>query len=168
MNMKKKHVQIIIMLYCLSWLLPPSPSIRAAPEQRRPLQRRRALRHLLATGPPGGRRQPRLRRNRRRVRAKLRRARLAGRRLVITGGASQLQGVSELATLILEKQVRIGRPLRVSGLAEATSGAAFATCAGLLRFAVENRGELDETPRIPPEAQGIRCGRLGQRLRENL
>jgi len=94
--------------------------------------------------------------------------RLAGRRLVITGGASQLQGVSELATLILEKQVRIGLPLRISGLAEATSGAAFATCAGLLRFAVENRGELDETPRISPEAQGFRFGRVGQWLKENL
>ena len=32
--------------------------------------------------------------------------RRAGRRLVLTGGASQLQGTRELASLILEKQVR--------------------------------------------------------------
>ncbi len=94
--------------------------------------------------------------------------RIAGRRLVLTGGASQLQGARELAAQILEKQVRIGRPLRISGLAEATSGPAFATCAGLIRFAVENRGELNETPRIAPEAHGMSFGRLGQWLRENI
>ncbi len=94
--------------------------------------------------------------------------RVAGRRLVLTGGASQLQGVRELAALILEKQVRIGRPLRINGLAEATSGPAFSSCAGLLRYAAENRGKLSETPRIAAEAQGVRLGRLGQWLRENL
>src|SRR3546814_2653597 len=37
---------------------------------------------------------------------------VAGRRVVLTGGGSQLQGVRELAQLILDKQVRMGRPLR--------------------------------------------------------
>ena len=45
---------------------------------------------------------------------------VAGRRVVLTGGACQLHGARELAGLILDKQVRIGRPMRVKGLAEAT------------------------------------------------
>ena len=43
---------------------------------------------------------------------------IAGRRVVLTGGASQLAGVRELAQLVLDKQVRMGRPIRIGGLAE--------------------------------------------------
>ncbi len=79
-------------------------------------------------------------------------AETAGRRVVLTGGASQLPGVRELAQRVLDKQVRLGRPLRVArplsvasksggtsftGLAEATSGPAFATTAGLLAVAMQ-------------------------------
>src|SRR5205823_13792227 len=35
---------------------------------------------------------------------------VAGRRVVLTGGASQLHGTREFAALILDKQVRMGRP----------------------------------------------------------
>lgn len=93
---------------------------------------------------------------------------VAGRRLVLTGGASQLQGVRELAAMILEKQVRIGRPLRVNGLAEATSGPAFATCAGLLRYAVERSAETGPTGRDASESATSWTGRITQWLRENL
>jgi cell division protein FtsA len=67
---------------------------------------------------------------------------LAGRRVVLTGGASQLNDVRLLAGQILDKQVRLGRPMRISGLAEATGGPAFATAAGLLSFAADDRGEI--------------------------
>ena len=43
---------------------------------------------------------------------------VAGRRVVLTGGACQLHGAREFAALILDKQVRMGRPQRVAGLAE--------------------------------------------------
>lgn len=93
--------------------------------------------------------------------------RVSGRRLVLTGGASQLQGARELAALVLEKQVRIGRPLRIGGLAEATSGPAFSACAGLLRFAVtKGGGAREEAERLPGTPPG-RLGRIGQWLREN-
>lgn len=75
------------------------------------------------------------------VRARLTEARMlhtAGRRVVLTGGASQLQGVREMAEAILDKQVRLGRPRRIKGLPEAVSGPAFATCAGLLRYATQD------------------------------
>lgn len=60
---------------------------------------------------------------------------IAGRRVVLTGGSSQLQGISELAARVLDKQVRIGKPINIPGLAEATNGPAFSACAGLLLFA---------------------------------
>ncbi|NWH08413.1 MAG: cell division protein FtsA [Alphaproteobacteria bacterium] len=59
----------------------------------------------------------------------------SGRRVVLTGGASQLTGAREMAQRILNKQTRLGRPIRVQGLAEAIGGPAFATCAGLLGYA---------------------------------
>ena len=63
---------------------------------------------------------------------------VAGRSVVLTGGASQLTGVRELAARILDKQVRIGSPIRFTGLPDVTGGPAFATCAGLLSYA-DNR-----------------------------
>lgn len=77
---------------------------------------------------------------------------MGGRRMVLTGGASQLTGVRELATRVLEKQVRHGQPIKLTGLADATRGPAFSTCAGLLAF--------ESSP--PPEAFGspIRASRL--------
>ena len=65
----------------------------------------------------------------------------AGRRLVLTGGASLLHGVPEVAARILDKQVRVGRPIKVSGLAESTGGPAFAACAGLLSHALHGAPE---------------------------
>jgi cell division protein FtsA len=67
---------------------------------------------------------------------------IAGRRVVLTGGASQLNGAREIAARILSKQVRLGRPVKLSGLAEATGGAAFATCAGLALSAANRSSEF--------------------------
>ena len=94
--------------------------------------------------------------------------RLAGRRVVLTGGASQLQGVRELATLILDKQVRMGRPLRIGGLADSTGGPAFATCAGVLQYAVTRyAGPSNRARRPQDDANGV-LGRFGLWLRDNL
>lgn len=61
-------------------------------------------------------------------------ASLVGRRLVITGGASQLTGLSEVARRIVARNVRLGRPLGIAGLPEAGKGPAFATVVGLLIY----------------------------------
>ena len=58
----------------------------------------------------------------------------AGRRCVITGGASQLIGAGELAAKMLNKQVRKGKPMPYPGIAEAVSGPAFASIVGLLHY----------------------------------
>lgn len=65
-----------------------------------------------------------------------------GRRLVITGGASQLPGLRDLAQMILDKQVRLGRPIRLSGLPDAVSGPAFSTAAGLLTYISSHAHEM--------------------------
>ena len=90
---------------------------------------------------------------------------LAGRRVVLTGGASQLQGVRELASLILDKQVRLGRPLRLAGLAEATAGPAFAACAGLLHYPLQRHAEAACLAPARRREGGL-FGRFGLWLRE--
>lgn len=66
---------------------------------------------------------------------------VAGKRAVITGGASQLIGVRDLAGQVLGKQVRLARPKIIEGMADATSTAAFSTVAGLLHYAAAQRSE---------------------------
>ena len=95
----------------------------------------------------------------------------SARRIVLTGGASQLQGVGDLAGEILEKQIRLARPLPIQGLAESVAGANCATCAGILLYAAEHYDE----PQIrrplrehqPPQPAGGALGRIGQWLRAN-
>jgi cell division protein FtsA len=74
-----------------------------------------------------------------------------------------------MAARVLDKQVRPGRPLKLQGLAEATGGPAFATCAGLLAYAIRQPIEA----RVALAAPGInhrsgRLARLGRWLRESL
>jgi cell division protein FtsA len=70
--------------------------------------------------------------------------RIAGNRVVLTGGACQLPGVREMAARMLSRQVRLGRPAQLRGLPELASGPAFSTAAGLLSWAAgEGRGFQD-------------------------
>jgi cell division protein FtsA len=55
-------------------------------------------------------------------------------RVILTGGASQLAGLPDLAARILNRPVRVGRPLGVAGLPEAGKGPAFAVATGLLVY----------------------------------
>ncbi|CAA9259122.1 MAG: Cell division protein FtsA [uncultured Craurococcus sp.] len=80
-----------------------------------------------------------------------------GRRVVLTGGASQLVGVRELAARVLERQVRLGRPHPVRGLPETASGAAFAAPLGLLAWgAGEGRPLLELMPGLERPASRFR------------
>ena len=92
---------------------------------------------------------------------------VAGRRVVLAGGASQLAGTREMGSLVLDKQVRIGRPIKVAGLAEATGGPAFATCAGLLIYALAaERTVPREAHSEIKELDGL-FGRVGHWFREH-
>ena len=54
-------------------------------------------------------------------------ARESGNRVVLTGGASQLSGAREMASRILDRQVRLGKPIHLRGLPDSANGPAFAT-----------------------------------------
>jgi cell division protein FtsA len=55
-----------------------------------------------------------------------------GAGIVLTGGASQLAGVRELAVRVFDRPVRLGKPKRVPHLADAAAGPAFSACAGVI------------------------------------
>ncbi len=93
--------------------------------------------------------------------------RMAGRRVVLTGGAAQLAGVADLAALILDKQVRVGRPLGLHSLPQDVSGPAFATCAGLITHALQPVTELVRKSRPETQHPAGWFGRLGLWLKEN-
>ena len=98
----------------------------------------------------------------------------AGRRLVLTGGGSQLNGVRELAEYVFNKRVRIGRPHGVLGMRDTLAGPDFAVATGLLKHAFM---ESTEAISGPPDLSGRRyrqkrytgngLGRSIQWLKEN-
>jgi cell division protein FtsA len=92
---------------------------------------------------------------------------VAGRRVVLTGGASQLQGIRDLGARILDKQVRLGRPIRINGLAEATGGPAFSACAGLLAYAQQARAETADSDGAAELKDSNRFERFGRWIRAN-
>jgi cell division protein FtsA len=81
----------------------------------------------------------------------------AGRRLVLTGGGCQLAGCRELAGRMMNKQVRLGRPQIIPGLAAATAGPAYATAVGLLISGATHVAEA-QAPATAPEPEPERRG----------
>lgn len=63
---------------------------------------------------------------------------IAGRRIVLTGGCSQLSSIKIMAAQILGKQVRLGHPLRLKGGIEQITNPSLSTAAGLLDFAYQD------------------------------
>lgn len=90
-------------------------------------------------------------------------------RIVLAGGASQLTGLAELASRILGRSVRLGRPLGVSGLAEQSKGPAFAAAAGLLVYPQTAHLERFEARRAGQLMTGTDgyFSRVGRWLRES-
>jgi cell division protein FtsA len=94
-------------------------------------------------------------------------AKMAGRRVVLTGGASQLEGTRDLAELVLDRQVRLGRPKFIRGLPESVSGPAFATATGLLRYGLHEHVRRPDFGAMAATRSKRGMGRLGQWLKEN-
>jgi cell division protein FtsA len=89
-------------------------------------------------------------------------------RAILTGGASQLTGLPELAARILNRPVRIGRPLGVSGLPDAAKGPAFAVATGLLVYPQAAHLEHFEPRRTRHLMTGTGyIARVGRWLRES-
>jgi len=88
--------------------------------------------------------------------------------VVLSGGASQLTGVPELATRILGRPVRIGRPLGFSRLPSEAKSASFAVPTGLLvypQYAHLEHVEPRDTRQLRTGTDGY-FGKVGRWLRE--
>ena len=102
-------------------------------------------------------------------------AALVGRRVVLTGGASQLTGMTELARSILGKNVRLGRPLGVSGLPTEARSAAFSSIVGLMIYpqTADSKQDIGWLPnRSSTQSRDMTgtdgyFGRMGRWLAEN-
>lgn len=89
-------------------------------------------------------------------------------RVVLTGGASQLTGIPDLASRILGREVRIGRPLGFSRLPVEAKSASFAVPTGLLvypQFAHLEHVEPRHTRQLVTGTNGY-FGKVGRWLRE--
>lgn len=92
-----------------------------------------------------------------------------GKQIVLTGGASQLTGLSEVARRVIGRNVRLGRPLGVAGLPEAAKGPAFAASVGLLIYPQVSQIEQFQ-PKYKRSGWGGNQGylaRMGQWIRES-
>jgi len=89
-------------------------------------------------------------------------------RVVITGGTAQLTGVPELAGQILNRPVRIGRPLGLGRLPNEAKNPSFAAAAGLLvypQYAHLEHVEPRRTRRLSASTDGY-FGKVSQWLRD--
>jgi cell division protein FtsA len=89
-------------------------------------------------------------------------------RIVLSGGASQLSGIPELATRILGRPVRVGRPLGFGRLPQEAKTASFAVPTGLLvypQFAHLEHVEPRHTRQLRTGTDGY-FGKVGRWLRE--
>jgi cell division protein FtsA len=75
-------------------------------------------------------------------------AELAAKRLVLTGGGSQLTGLSEVAHRIVSRNIRIGHPLNIDGLPARMANPAFCCVSGLLIFPQLLRIEQRKASRV--------------------
>lgn len=69
---------------------------------------------------------------------------VSSHRVVLTGGCSLLPGMREVANLILDKQVRLGRPRNILNLPENLYSPDFSTAVGLLLF---NTSHCEKKPK---------------------
>ena len=101
-----------------------------------------------------------------RARIDLERLPVTGRRLVLTGGGSQLEGIVELAEETFCMPARLGRagPFDAGAVQDLTAAT---TAVGLLRWASEDDGGLTFGASAPNRDFTARLARIGQWLREN-
>ncbi|MDB5439037.1 MAG: ftsA [Caulobacteraceae bacterium] len=97
----------------------------------------------------------------------------AGAGIVLTGGASQLAGVREVAVRVFDRPVRLGRPRRVPHLADAASGPAFCAAAGVLHRAAFGPYDVQPARALGGGRELLEAGanpmvRAAAWLRENL
>jgi cell division protein FtsA len=93
-------------------------------------------------------------------------ARYGVERIVLTGGASRLAGIVELAATTLARPVRVGGPAPLEGLPVGLCSPAFSTAVGLVHAARVHAAGWRDGPGRRQAANGY-LGRVGQWLRES-
>jgi cell division protein FtsA len=81
--------------------------------------------------------------------------------VVLTGGCAQLPGIRELAAEVLECPVRIAKPEKISGMADALRSPAYSTSVGLLRLGLQMESAVQ---RQTGGANGVPAVKIGNLL----
>ena len=84
---------------------------------------------------------------------------MPGSAIVLTGAACQMPGLDDVATRVLGRRPRIGRPLRIAGLPQALSGPESAAAVGLALYVMRPHDELWDFE--PPRLLGARTWAAG-------
>lgn len=97
--------------------------------------------------------------------------RVMPRRVVLTGGASLLPGVKDVAGRVFGLPIRLGRPLHADIFGESLASPAFSTAAGLLTYGVVGRRDVMQSGLLQAGRSGLDARRMVGRtidwLREN-
>ena len=88
-------------------------------------------------------------------------------RVVLTGGGSHLSGIREVAGMILDKQVRLGKPRNVLNLPDNLYNPAFATAVGLLQFALNYSEKKPSKIINKPAHGGTSLGKIFGWMKQN-
>lgn len=92
---------------------------------------------------------------------------VASRRIVLTGGGSQLTGIAELVARAFGTTTRVGRPLGMTNFPETARGPAFAAAAGLAVYPQFAGREHFEPRRRHARGEANYATRMGRWLRES-
>ncbi len=92
-----------------------------------------------------------------------------GRRVVLSGGSSQLTGIRETAGHILKRHVRLARPHGLSAMPDMMRSPAFCVAAGLLKYAAKRDLHALELPQITSRygANNGALRRMGRWIKES-
>ena len=93
---------------------------------------------------------------------------IAGKRMVLTGGGSQLAGVLHIANLILDKQGRLGKPIKVNNVTQNARIPEFSGTMGLILYG-QNEYRRSGGPRDGTSRAGFSVlEKIGGWVRDNL
>lgn len=80
--------------------------------------------------------------------------------IVLTGGASRIEGLTELAETMFHMPVRLGLPQNVSGLMDVRENPSYSTGVGLLMYALQQ-----QQGQVPQFSQGTKFGEVWSRMK---
>lgn len=92
---------------------------------------------------------------------------ISSHRVVLTGGTAQLSGIREVASMVLDKQVRLGRPKNVINLPDNLYNPSFSTTVGLLLFALNYTEKKPNKIINKPSGSSGGFGKIFEWLKQN-